>query len=203
MGACGMLGVGGILWALSGCGASGSQMVPGVDTEVVVVVDTDLSLPVQASTFLLELSAPNLSQVIENGLLLRGAEPGPTSAPLPTFPVTLRLAAPDVQGPITVKASLLVTVTSASPPKALPGATQAPHLWVVVRRTASDVQFVTGEKSALFIALLRSCACAGTACPDPRTARECADLVDPTLSPFDPDHLPRVADADGGATAPD
>ena len=169
------------LLALAGCHAS--------VTEVVVVVDTDLSLPAQAETFELEVKSPRVGTTQVFGAPVRVADGGPTVAngALPRFPATIGLVPRDDRGyePFDVTATLLHTA---------PGGPSE----IVVQRSATGVEFVRGETRTLFLSLLQACACAGTSCP---AAGACGDLTSPTLSPFDPGHLPRVTSSDGGASS--
>jgi len=64
-------------------------------------------------------------------------------------------------------------------------------------RTAKDVRFVAGQRSVLFIPMLRSCACVdASGMPITSCARaldpDCKDLSDPPVSELDEDHLPRL-----------
>jgi hypothetical protein len=164
-----------LLATLAGCHAS--------VTEVVVVVDTNLSLPAEADTFELEIRSSVLNEnhffgsspPPDGGVLARGA--------LPTFPATIGIVPHDdgAYVPFGVTAVLLRTPAGASQPS------------IVVERSATGVQFVRGQTRMLFLSLTRACMCAGTNCP---TTAACGDLTSPTLSAFDPAHLPRV---DGGA----
>jgi hypothetical protein len=75
----------------------------------------------------------------------------------------------------------------------------SPTQVLVARRTASGVRFVRGQTLQIFFSFPRECACAGTSCPN-ATVPACADVVSPTLTLFDPQHLPRLTPSDGGAT---
>ena len=59
----------------------------------------------------------------------------------------------------------------------------------VVTKRVSNIPFISGEMRVVFVPLLRSCACQGTNCP---SAPECLNVVDPVLTSFDEDHLPRL-----------
>jgi hypothetical protein len=160
-------------------------------TEVVVVVDTDLSLPAQANILQLDVTSQNgqVNRPFVYGAGMGGAPPGAglPGPPLPTFPATLGLVPGNGQGgPFSVTATLF----AADPPKFVPAR--------VVQRKVSGISFVHGEKRVVFISLLRACVCQGTSCPDPRTASACADVTNPPLTVFDPGHLPRVPAGDGG-----
>jgi hypothetical protein len=165
--------------------------VPGChdpSTEVVIVVDTDLSLPAQANV--LEIDVTNQNGVTE--AFSYGVGPGgaPFGLPLATLPGTLGVVPGEGQsGPFSVMAAL-----SVSDPATFATAR-------IVQRTVSGISFVHGEKRAVFISLLRACVCQGTSCPDPRTAPECADVNNPTLTVFDPAHLPRLSAGDGGVAS--
>jgi hypothetical protein len=187
------------LCALAACATPAAPVaVVDIDTEVVLVVDTDLDLPAQGNALLIELRTSTASQFFENSVFLGSVPTGTdvTSLPqpprlprLPTFPTFFRLWPSDVgTAPFSVVVSML----------SLPPQTQTPTLGV--SRTASDVQFVTGEQRALFIALPRACVCTGTSCP---ALPDCANLSARTLPlpPFDPDHLPRLITLDAGVAA--
>jgi hypothetical protein len=59
----------------------------------------------------------------------------------------------------------------------------------IVSRRVSNVAFVPDERRALFISLLAQCRCNGTNCDiDP----PCNDIVNPQLTEFDEDNLPRL-----------
>jgi hypothetical protein len=162
----------GALLALAGC--------HDPVTEIVLVVDTDLSAPTEVNQLDLEIDAPAGPTRQQFDLSARGAA---------TFPATVGLVPADAAGfgAIDVTVSL---VNTQGGPQALP----------ILRRKASGVRFVRGAVRMLFISLSRTCACVGTSCPNALDAA-CADVVDPTLAPFDPSHLPRVTPDDGGAPA--
>jgi len=160
-------------------------------TEIVLVIDTDLSLPPKGSAYsagaeadALEVvvSSPrvNIDQAFGGGLASLGTVQHPT---LPTFPATIGLVPRDDAGygPFDVRAALYRMSSEVTP------------LEVVVERKATAVQFVRGETRVLYLSLLKACRCAGTSCP---STPPCGDLASPTLTPFDPKDLPHV---DGGA----
>ena len=159
-------------------------------TEVVVVVDTDLSLPADADTLELHVATQSLDHAYVYGAASAAATPGASAQPLPTFPATLGLVpAGALDAPFSVTASLAFA----------PAGGAARRL--VVSRTVSGVRFVSGERRVLFVSLLRACVCAGGSCPDVAGPPACADVTSPSLPAFDPAHLPRVLPTDGGATA--
>jgi hypothetical protein len=157
-------------------------------TEVVVVIDTDLRTPDDADTLNVQITSPHLAtnqtfsamRGVDGSLISRGD--------LPTFPTTLGLL-PDPGG--LAPFSITVTLLRSSP---------TTKEDVIAVRKATDVQFVRGQTRTLVLTLLRACACKGTSCPDPTTTPACADLVAPTLTPFDPTQVPHVVRADGGAS---
>jgi len=157
-------------------------------TEVVLVIDTDLSLPAQADTLSVRIVSASFNQGFEFG-------PGNFAAgymTLPSFPTSLGIlphaGAADAPFDVTVALETTRGQTASSQP--------------IVQRSATGVHFVAGQTRLLFIALPRSCACAGTQCPSLLSSPQCADLVAPILSAFDPAHLPRVSE-DGGVGSPD
>jgi hypothetical protein len=164
-----LVGVG--MLALAGCHSP--------VTEVVVVIDTDLSTPSEADTLQLQItSATSDTTQTFGGTLAR--------QPLPTFPATIGLVpGPGTPAPFSITATLSLTN-----PKE-----------IVAVRTATDVQFVQGQTRTLVLTLLRACACKGTNCPSASTTPPCGDLVAPTLTPFDPHHIPHVERADAGTSA--
>jgi hypothetical protein len=162
----------------------------GPVTEVVVVVDTDLSLPAEADTLELHVATQSLDRAYVYGAASAAATTGASAQPLPAFPATLGLLpASPLDAPFSVTASLAFAPAAGSPRR------------LVVSRTASGVRFVSGERRVLFVSLLRACACAGGSCPDVAGPPACADVTNPSLPAFDPAHLPRVLPADGGSTA--
>jgi hypothetical protein len=145
-------------------------------TEVVVVIDTDLSTPAEADTLQLQITGGTVDSTQTFGPLAKN--------PLPTFPATIGLVpGPGPLAPFSITATLLRT----SPQE------------IVAVRTATDVQFVQGQTRALVLTLLRACACMGTNCPTPTTTPPCGDLVAPTLASFDPNHIPHGSSTDGSA----
>jgi hypothetical protein len=164
-----LVGVG--LLALAGCHSP--------VTEVVVVVDTDLSTPSEANTLQLQITSADANATQVFG--------GAGQSTLPIFPATIGLLpGPGAPVPFTVTATLSLTNPQTRSPQ------------IVAVRKASDVQFVHGQTRALVLTLLRACACKGTNCPAPTSTSPCGDLVTPTLTPFDPNRIPHV---DGGASA--
>lgn len=61
----------------------------------------------------------------------------------------------------------------------------------VVSRRVSNIAFVSGEMRTLFVSLLKHCVCEGTSCPN-ALDDECRDVTSPTLTAFDEDDLPRL-----------
>jgi hypothetical protein len=173
-----LVGVG--LVALAGCHAP--------VTEVVVVIDTDLSTPAEADMLEVEITSSQsttnqtfaVSRDMDAGVISRGN--------LPTFPATIGVV-PGASGvaPFSITATLLRANAETNLEE------------IVVARKATDVQFVQGQTRTLVLTLLRACACKGTNCPNPSTTPPCGDLVSPTLTPFDPQHIPHVTLSDGGA----
>ncbi|HEX4404495.1 MAG TPA: hypothetical protein VH560_06690 [Polyangia bacterium] len=150
-------------------------------TEVVVVIDTDLSTPREADTLQLQISSANANASPSFG--------GFTGQPLPKFPATIGLVpGPGALAPFSVTATLLLTRA------------QTHEQDIVVARQATNVQFVAGQTRALVLTLLRACACKGTNCPDPTVAPGCADLAAPTLTSFDPNDISGLDRTDGGVS---
>lgn len=61
----------------------------------------------------------------------------------------------------------------------------------IASRRVSNIPFVSGEMRALFVPLTRHCACEGTSCPN-ALDDECRDITAPKLTDFDEDDLPRL-----------
>jgi hypothetical protein len=149
-------------------------------TEIVLVVDTDVAIPAEASSLELELATP--AGVFTLAYSFDGAAAGTK------FPATVGLVPGDAAGygPFDLTATLTRGPLTGSNT-------------VVVRREVFGLRFVRGATRALFLSLGRACACQGTTCPEALTP-SCADLHAPTLTPFDPAQLPHILKIDGGAT---
>ncbi|HEV3032938.1 MAG TPA: hypothetical protein VG319_14920 [Polyangia bacterium] len=136
-------------------------------TEVVVVVDTDAVSFVDFQQIKYQLGfSPNL---------------GGTSAvgnPEP-MPSTLGLT-PSSPGATTGATTFDVVVTFA-------GNMGQPFL----QRKVSNIRFVPDQVRALFIPILKACACNGTNCPH-ALDDGCRDITAPVLTSFDENNLPRV-----------
>jgi hypothetical protein len=143
-------------------------------TEIVLVVDSDLSTPGEVSRLEFQIDPPAGSFMRDEFDLHAGA-----------FPATVGLVPGDAAGygPFDVRASLFAT----------PGALEP-----VLTRKVSGVRFERGAVRMLYLPLRRACACQGTSCPN-ALQPDCADLASPTLAAFDPAHLPRLPSTDGGA----
>jgi hypothetical protein len=171
--------VSGTLWlALATLGLAGCFDDP---TEVVVVLDTDAKV---GRDF--------------NDVQLCVNPGGEAHADGRTWPVTLGVRKMDATPTFTVLVKLNTTFapSSCDNPGSFPGkSTGGPNPFDV--RTAKDVQFVDGEMRALFLPLLKSCACvdaAGmpiTGCAN-ALEPDCVDLSNPRLSDFDEDNLPHL-----------
>lgn len=83
----------------------------------------------------------------------------------------------------------LVPESTATPPFSVELQAKRAGQTVATAR-ATSVHFVAGERRMLALFLRRACI---PACPD---------VVDPTLPPFDPNHIPRATVTDGGTDAP-
>jgi len=131
-------------------------------TEIVVVVDTDLKI---GSDF----------EIIQFQIFGRQSVPNfvPEST---TLPATLGLV-PQASGPsqFDVMAVAVKLDTIGRTP--------------VVQRRVSNIQFVPNEMRAVFIPLLRQCMCLRPNCD---TNPPCNDIVTPTLTAFDQDHIPHL-----------
>lgn len=136
-------------------------------TEVVVVVDTDLTQFVD-----FDIIGINLLSAFGGG-----ASDMATSR---TLPATLGFV-PSEGGrqvfAITVSAEVNADINARQPP--------------IVSRRVSNIPFVEGEMRTLFVSLLRHCVCQGTSCPN-ALDDECRDVTAPTLTDFDEDNLPRL-----------
>jgi hypothetical protein len=146
-------------------------------TEIVVVVDSELSVPGEVGQLQLEMDTHTGIMRDESDLTALGAA---------AFPATIGLLprSDASYSPF----DLVVSLLQGRPTQVL-----------VAQRKVSGVRFARGQTLQLFVSFPRACACAGTNCPN-ATAPACADIATATLTPFDPRHLPRVTASDGGAT---
>ncbi|HEY2731805.1 MAG TPA: hypothetical protein VGK52_17805 [Polyangia bacterium] len=133
-------------------------------TEVVIVVDTDA------------VAFADFQQI--NYQLGRGFSPGfengafANALPMPsTVGVT-------PSGPGTTTFEVVVIFT---------GNTGQPFL----QRKVSNIPFVPDQMRALFIPMLKGCACNGTNCPH-ALDDGCRDITAPVLTSFDESNLPRL-----------
>ncbi|HVR02366.1 MAG TPA: hypothetical protein VMT47_09560, partial [Polyangia bacterium] len=60
-----------------------------------------------------------------------------------------------------------------------------------LQRKVSNIRFVPDQIRALFIPLLKACACNGTNCPH-ALDDGCRDITAPVLTSFDESNLPRL-----------
>jgi hypothetical protein len=60
-----------------------------------------------------------------------------------------------------------------------------------LQRKVSNIRFVPDQVRALFIPILKACACNGTNCPH-ALDDGCRDITAPVLTSFDENNLPRV-----------
>jgi len=141
-------------------------------TEIVIVVDTDLTPNVDFNNLFIQLENCFFTQCAATAF---------------TLPATLGVVPPSSGVPPGFEAGFGVTVSTTVGVTGMFGSSSGPS----VTRGASGLQFVSDEIRALFLPLYRKCQCQGTTCPnlaDP----DCADLNEPALSSFDEDQLPRI-----------
>lgn len=136
-------------------------------TEVVVVVDTDLTQFVDFDVIRFSLS---------NGFGGGLSEVGTST----TLPATMGFV-PTEGGRQVFDIMVAASKNDGFNSRPLP----------VVSRRVSNIPFVEGEMRTLFVSLLRHCACDGTSCPN-ALDDECRDVTAPTLTDFDEDNLPRL-----------
>jgi hypothetical protein len=140
-------------------------------TEIVLVVDSDLSVP---------------SEI--DGVTINGAG----------APITLDLQVPGLGLP----ASLGLLPAGDNPPPFTLVVWATRQGQVIASRSATNIEFVHGQRRALLMSLLRACACFAPSCATPSDPL-CADLDPPDLVPLDPDDLPKLPrPSDGGADGP-
>jgi hypothetical protein len=161
------------LVALAGLALAGCLHDP---TEIVLVVDSDLTPEVDFVGISFEISTPRSPP--RPGMKLCGALAGASGNILPT---TLGITPADsgsTEFNVIVKA-IGRTVDLEGCPVTL------------VRRTFSNIRFVANEMKVLFIPILRRCECDGTTCAHALDTY-CRDITEPLLEDFDEDHLPSV-----------
>jgi hypothetical protein len=152
-------------------------------TEIVVVVDTDLTLGTDFD--LIQFGFSNTAFQSEAATATQlpatlGVVPPNANTPAPRFPgqdgtLALTVSAAHAGGggaPVSMHG---VPIQNAA----------------VVTRGVSGLRFVNGEERMLFVPLYRRCMCQGTMCPN-LTDADCKDITMPVLSDFDQDHLPRI-----------
>ena len=143
-------------------------------TQVVVAVDTDARVGTDFSGVAFLVSTPQFQQ--------RCALCPSATSDGHAWPVTLAVAPGDGVPNFTVEVQLTI---------------QSPTQQVFSTRTAKDVRFVPGQRSVLFIPMLRSCACVDAAgMPITSCARaldpDCVDFSNPPLGELDEDNLPHL-----------
>jgi hypothetical protein len=145
----------------AGCG--GAAPPP---TEVVVVMQSDLSIPTDVDAVQFFVVGGPLAPVESSnfgGAKLQG-----------DFPVSARVM--DDRSASSFSAIALLLKSSGD---------VAPSLSIVVRRTVTDIPFSAHETMMLVLPMLRRCACQGSTCPLPGDP-ECDNIARPPLQPFDP-----------------
>jgi hypothetical protein len=144
-------------------------------TEVVVVVDTDLTQFVDYDVIDIQLTPRNSA-----GFQCATGSPS-------TLPITLGVI-PQGGGAFKVTASALKGSPCMQQFGPAPFGQQTVS---VVTRMVSNVPFVADERRALFITLLRQCMCQGTTCAH-ALEPECRDVTAPVLTDFDEDNIPHL-----------
>jgi hypothetical protein len=136
-------------------------------TEVVVVMQSDLSIPAETESVAFSVNpgpvSPGIGSFPQGSSLFGRAFPlsiGFTSGgETPNFSITLQL----------LRAVNQFGVAS-----------------IAVSRTVTDIRFVDQKTMMLVLPFLRACACDGTSCPSTDNP-DCDSLQNPALRPFDPE----------------
>jgi hypothetical protein len=161
------------LLLIAGCGDP-------APTEVVVVLQSDLSIPADTDGTLISVVAgpyapdPNSPEGINTSAVL-----------LEGFPISAKFSAGQTTG-FSMTVELLGNLTTGT---VMPS--------IVVRRTVTDIRFSPQRTMMLPLPMLRRCACQGTTCPAPGDP-DCDNIDLPTLQAFDP----AVAPASSFGTLP-
>jgi hypothetical protein len=157
------------LWGAFLLAAASAGCSDSFPSEVVVVVQSDLSVPTDADALQFSLIAgsfapnPNGAGSLTVAAFLTG-----------DFPVSQAVTADRMTTAFSMTVQLL---------HGLANGTQAPT--IVVSRTVTDIRFGPQQSMMLQLPLLRRCACQGTTCPLPGDP-ECDNIVQPPLQPLDP-----------------
>ena len=141
-------------------------------TQVVLVVDSDLLVPADVTSFSVTV-APGPFEPPPDSFL--------TSAPIGAFPISVGIVSQGQTPSFSFVARLL---DEHDPTKAL----------IVLSKTVTDVRFVPEQTLMLLLDLPRSCACQGTSCPLPGDP-VCDKITRPALVPFDPALAPATETA--------
>jgi hypothetical protein len=162
--------------------ACGLAMLAGClhdPTEVVVVVDSDLTPFVDFDVIEIQLASLNSPA---------GFQQCATGSPS-SLPITLGVT-PQSTTDFTVTAAAIKGAPCLQKfgPGGPPG---GPQTFAVASRKVSNVPFVTDERRALFVTLLRQCACQGTSCPH-ALEPACGDVTAPVLTDFDDGNIPHL-----------
>jgi hypothetical protein len=135
-------------------------------TEVVVVVQSDLTVPVEVDgadvAAVQGPFAPLVNQFFQG-----------SGVALPPFPLSFGF----LSGGGTDNFSIVVRLFR--------GTNLGVNPTLVVSRTVTDIRFVDEKTMMLVLPMRRACACQGTTCPSPGNP-ECDNIDRPELQPFDP-----------------
>jgi hypothetical protein len=137
-------------------------------TEVVVVMQSDLSIPGEAQRIAVSYNAGPLPPLIGGvavttmNELLYGR----------TFPLSIGFTSGGNTSSFSITTQLLK------------GVNQGGSDDIAVSRTVTDIRFVDETMTMLVLPLLRACACDGTSCPTGNS--DCDSLHNPAVQPLDP-----------------
>jgi hypothetical protein len=156
-------------------------------TEIIVVVDTDLTLGKDFDQIDFSLGGGFQGQVASATRLpaTLGVVPPDTNGQVIQPPEPSRGGGDDSGLSIMVQATTFAndmpTIVNGVPILPAP----------IALRGASGLQFVDGKELVLFLPLYRRCMCAQNVCPN-LTETDCKDIISPVLPEFDEDHVPRI-----------
>jgi len=134
-------------------------------TEVVLVVESDLTVPGEVDWFDLTIAPGPIAPIATSLFVI----PGPQ---IQGFPLSVGFVSSGQTASFSFVARLFISAATSTPD-------------LVVSRTVSDVRFAGGATRMLRLSLPRACACDGTSCPLPGDPL-CDNIRNPILEPFDP-----------------
>jgi hypothetical protein len=138
-------------------------------TEVVVVVQSDLTIPTDTDGVIASFNPGPLPPMIG------GFETRNINDPLEdhSFPVSLGFTSAGTTPNFSITVQLLH------------GVRQGGTASIAVSRTVTDIRFIDQKMMMLVLPLLRACACDGTSCPNTDNP-DCESFHSPSLDPLDP-----------------